>query len=74
MMKTAWKLDEFDSPSLNSWAGAVGKPSEMEFRNKLTWMRDHHRGVMMGSVSAAAPYGTSTSNGMSNPINPKNTS
>jgi len=45
----------------------------MEFRNKLTFMRDHHRGVMTGSVSAAAPFGTSTTTGFNNPINPKNT-
>lgn len=73
-MKSAWKLDEFESPGKNVWAGAVGKSSEMEFRNKLTWLRDHHRGVMMGSVTAAAPYGTSTISGISTPIHPKNTS
>jgi hypothetical protein len=44
----------------------------MDFRNKLTWMRDHHRGVIMGSVSAAAPYGTQTAGGSDNPIQPKN--
>lgn len=41
--------------------GRISK--ETEFNNKKNWMRDHHKGLMMGSVSAGAPFGTHDSSG-----------
>jgi len=58
MIKAAYKLDEFEDNKSNHWAGACKNNANLEFDNRKNYIRDHHKGLLTGSVSGGAPFGT----------------
>jgi len=56
MMTNAWKLRGESPTKQPAWASsfATGQPS-----GRASWMADHHRSMLGGSVSSTAPFGTS---------------
>jgi Ca2+-binding EF-hand superfamily protein len=55
MMNTAWRL-KGGSPVKAAWTNSYesGQPT-----GRASWMADHHRSMLGGSVSSTAPFGTS---------------
>jgi len=52
MMTNAWKL-RGEPPARESWAGAY------TVSHKTSWLADHHRSQLGGTVNSSAPFGTS---------------